>query len=57
MVDGRVCWREAGPPNHRDDKAESDQEDVNKNISLAGRVCVVDANVGALAIILFTIAN
>jgi len=27
-------WREAGPPNHLDDKVDSDQYVVNKEISL-----------------------
>ena len=27
-------WREAGPPNHHDDKVDSDQQVVNKELSL-----------------------
>ena len=27
-------WREAGPPNHHNDKVDSDQEVVNKELSL-----------------------
>jgi len=30
-------WREAGPPNHHDDKEDSDQWVVNKQLSLSGR--------------------
>jgi len=28
-------WREAGPPNHHDDKVDSDQKCVNKELSLS----------------------
>ena len=28
-----LSWREAGPPNHRDDEADSDQQVVNKLMS------------------------
>ena len=31
----KLPWREAGPPNHLDDKADSDQEVVNKELSLS----------------------
>ena len=31
---GCVPWREAGPPNHHDDKVDSDQQVVNKELSL-----------------------
>jgi len=27
-------WREAGPPTHHDDKVDSDQQVVNKELSL-----------------------
>ena len=27
----KLLWREAGPPNHLDDKVDSDQKVVNKN--------------------------
>ena len=30
-------WREAGPPNHHDDKVDSDQQVVNKELSLCCR--------------------
>ena len=30
-------WREAGPPNHLDDKVDSDQQVGNKEVSLSGR--------------------
>ena len=30
----KLPWREAGPPNHYDDKVDSDQQVVNKNNSL-----------------------
>ena len=33
---GKGNWREAGPPNHHDDKVDSDQEVVNKELSLLG---------------------
>ena len=32
----KLPWREAGPPNHHDDKVDSDQYVVNKELSLAG---------------------
>ena len=31
-----LAWREAGPPNHDDNKVVSDQEVVNKELSLCG---------------------
>jgi len=31
----KLPWREAGPPNHHDDKVDSDQEVVNKELSLS----------------------
>jgi len=31
---GKVPWREAGPPNHLDDKVDSDQSVVNKELSV-----------------------
>jgi len=31
---GILPWREAGPPNHHDDKVDSDQYVVNKELSL-----------------------
>ena len=34
----KLPWREAGPPNHRDDKVDSEQQVVNKELSLMGRV-------------------
>jgi len=30
----KLSWREASPPNHRDDKVHSDQYVVNKELSL-----------------------
>ena len=30
----KLPWREAGPPNHLDDKEDSDQYVVNKELSL-----------------------
>ena len=30
----KLLWREAGPPNHHDDKVDSDQQVVNKELSL-----------------------
>ena len=30
-------WREAGPPNHHDDKVDSDQYLVNKEVSLPAK--------------------
>ena len=30
----KLPWREAGPPNHLDDKVDSDQQVVNKELSL-----------------------
>jgi len=30
----KLPWRQAGPPNHLDDKVDSDQEVVNKELSL-----------------------
>ena len=30
----KLPWREAGPPNHHDDKVDSDQEVVNTELSL-----------------------
>jgi hypothetical protein len=29
----KLPWREAGPPNHHDDKVDSDQQVVNKELS------------------------
>ena len=37
----KLTWREAGPPNHQDDKVDADQWVVNKEFSLwtrGGRV-------------------
>jgi len=31
---GEFPWREAGPPNHHDDKVDSDQYVVNKELAL-----------------------
>ena len=31
----KLPWREAGPPNHHDDKVDSDQKVVNKEIPLS----------------------
>ena len=31
----KLPWREAGPPNHHDDKVDSDQKVVNKDLSLS----------------------
>ena len=33
--DFKLPWREAGPPNHHDDKVDSDQPIVNKELSLS----------------------
>jgi len=35
----KLPWREVGPPNHHEDKVDSDQQVVNKELSLcaAGR--------------------
>ena len=30
----KLPWREAGPPNHHEDKVDSDQQAVNKELSL-----------------------
>ena len=30
----KIPWREAGPPNHLDDKVDSDQQVANKKVSL-----------------------
>ena len=30
----KLPWRKAGPPNHLDDKVDSDQQVVNKELSL-----------------------
>jgi hypothetical protein len=35
----KLSWREAGPPHHHDDQADSDQTVVNKELSLS-QVCV-----------------
>ena len=32
--DFKLPWREARPPNHHDDKVDSDQEVVNEELSL-----------------------
>ena len=32
----KLPWRKAGPPNHHDDIVDSDQEVVNKELSLSG---------------------
>ena len=32
--ESKLPWREAGPPNHHDDKVDSDQQVVNKELSL-----------------------
>jgi len=39
----RCCWttRKAGPPNNHDDKADSDQEVVDKELSLSSQVANV----------------
>ena len=34
----KLPWREAGPPNHHGDKADSDQEVVNKELSRSAGV-------------------
>ena len=33
----KLPWRKAGPPDHHDDRVNSDQEVVNKGISLCGK--------------------
>jgi hypothetical protein len=33
--ESKLPWREAGPPNHHDNQADSDQEVVNKELSLS----------------------
>ena len=35
-------WREAGPPNHHDDKVDSDQWVVNKKLSLSEQTSYQD---------------
>jgi len=37
----KLQWREAGPPNHHDDKVDSDLEVVNKELSMCGRKSAV----------------
>ena len=39
----KLSWREAGPPNHLDDKVDSDKQVVNEELSLStlGRPCSV----------------
>ena len=32
----KLPWREAGPPNHLDDKVDPDQKVVNEEVSLNG---------------------
>ena len=32
----KLPWRETGPPNQHDDEVDSDQEVVNKELSLSG---------------------
>ena len=34
----KLSWREAGPPNHLNDKVDSDQEVFNTELSLSGRL-------------------
>ena len=34
----KLPWREAGPPNHHDDKVDSDEQVVNKELSLSRQV-------------------
>ena len=34
----KLPWREAGPPNHVDDKVDADQQAVNKGSSLCRAV-------------------
>ena len=41
----KLPWREAGPPNHHDDKVDSDQEVVNKELSLWGVVKAAEGGV------------
>ena len=41
-------WREAGPPNHLDDKVDSDQQVVNKELSRCGdRTVALELEEGA----------
>ena len=35
-MESKFPWREAGPPNHHDDKVDSDQQVVNNEIYLSG---------------------
>ena len=37
----KISWREAGPPNHHDDKVDSDRWVVNKDFSLSSTWCFV----------------
>jgi len=37
----KLPWREAGPPNHHDDKVDSDQAVVNKELSLPDEAMVL----------------
>jgi len=32
----KLGWHQAGPPNHHDDKVDSDKQVVNKELSLSG---------------------
>jgi len=34
----KLPWREAGPPNHHDDTVDSEQQVVNKELSLFGKL-------------------
>ena len=36
QVEFKLPWREAGPPNHHDNKVDSDQLFVNNELSLCG---------------------
>ena len=38
-VELKLMWREAGPPNHLNDKVDSDQQLVDQELSLSGAAC------------------
>jgi len=43
---GQLPWREAGPPNHHDNKVDSDQQVVKKELFLRGGHCRGAEDVG-----------
>ena len=42
----KLPWREAGPPDHHDDTVDSDQQVVNKELSLRTSEAIDDVGVG-----------